>query len=120
LNKGHKPEHIINVLSSMLINLDINEVKNESVEKKAKKKNLSGKTTTLIIFLGKKDKVAANHIVCAIVEEVAIESKQIGKIKVESKYSLVDVPVEYSKDIINALSKIKIKNQKVRIEEKRK
>jgi ATP-dependent RNA helicase DeaD len=120
LNKGHKPEHIINVLSSMLINLDINEIKNESIDKKVKKVNLSGKTATLIIFLGKKDKVAANHIVCAIVEEVGIESKQIGKIKIESKYSLVDVPVEYSKDVIKALSKIKIRNQKVRIEEKRK
>lgn len=120
LNKGYKPEHVINVLSSMLINLDINEIKIESFDKKVKKKNLSGKTTTLIIFLGKKDHVAANHIVCAIVEEVGIDSKQIGKIKIESKYSLVDVPVEYSKDIISALSKIKIKNQKVRIEEKRK
>lgn len=120
LNKGYKPEHIINVLSSMLINLDINEVKNETFDKKAKKKNLSGKTTTLIIFLGKKDKVAANHIVCAIVEEVGIDSKQIGKIKIENKYSLVDIPVEYAKDTINALSKTKIRNQKVKIEEKRK
>lgn len=120
LNKGYKPEHIINVLSSMLINLDINEVKGEALDKKAPKKNLSGKTTTLIIFLGKKDRVAANHIVCAIVEELGIESKQIGKIKVDKNYSLVDVPVEYSKDIVNALSKIKIRNQKVRIEEKRK
>ena len=104
----------------MLINLDINEIKNESLNKKAKSKNLSGKTTTLIIFLGKRDKVAANHIVCAIVEEVGIESKQIGKIKIEKNYSLVDVPVEYSKDIIKALSKIKIRNFNVRIEEKRK
>ena len=120
LNKGYKPEHIINVLSSMLINLDINEIKGESLTKKIEKKNLSGKKMTLIIFLGKKDKVAANHIVCAIVEEVGIESKQIGKIKVENNYSLVDIPMEYSKDIVSALSKIKIRNQKVRIEEKKK
>ena len=103
----------------MLINLDISEVKEESMDKKAKKRNLSGKTDTLIIFLGKKDKVSANHIVCAIVEEVGIESKKIGKIKVENKYSLVDLPVEYIKETINALSKIKIKNQKVKIEIKK-
>ncbi len=119
LNKGFEPAHIINVLSSMLINLDINEVKSEEVNKKLKSKNLSGKTATLIIFLGKKDRVAANHIVCAIVEEVGIDSKQIGKIKIEKNYSLVDIPVEYSKDVIKALSNKKIRNQKVRIEEKK-
>ena len=120
LNKGYKAEHIINVLSSMLINLNINEVKSENLDNKVKKKNLSGKTTTLILFLGKKDKIATNHIVCAIVEETGIESNKIGKIKIENKYSLIDVPVEYSKEVINALSKTKIRNQKVRIEEKRK
>ena len=120
LNKGYKPEHIINVLSSMLINLDISEIKTDTIDKKTKKKNLSGKTTTLIIFLGKKDRIAANHIVCAIVEEVGIDSKSIGKIKIENKYSLVDIPVEYCKDTIKALSTIKIRNQKVRIEEKKK
>lgn len=120
LNKGYKSEHIINVLSSMLINLNINEVKSDSLNNNHKNKNLSGKKTTLIIFLGKKDKISTNHIVCAIVEEVGIDSKKIGKIKIEDKYTLVDVPVEYTKDIINSLSKIKIRNQKVRIEEKRK
>jgi len=120
LNKGYKSEHIINVLSSMLINLNISEVKSESFDKKDKKRNLSGKTTTLIIFLGKKDRIATNHIVCALVEETGIDSKQIGKIKIENKYSLIDVPAEYSKEIINALSKTKIRNQKVRIEEKKK
>ena len=120
MNKGYKSEHIINVLSSMLINLNINEVKNESTEKKDKKRNLSGKTTTLIVFLGRKDKITASHIVCAIVEETSLNAKQIGKIKVEDKYTLVDIPVEVGKEVINSLSKIKIRNHKVRIEEKRK
>jgi len=39
---------------------------------------------------------------------------------VDNKYTLVDVPVEYSKEVINKLSKIKIRNMKVRIEEKKK
>ena len=85
-----------------------------------KKRNLGGKTSTLIIFLGRKDKIATNHIVCALVEETGIDSKNIGKIKVEDKYTLVDIPVEYVKETISSLSKIKIRNQKVRIEEKRK
>ena len=38
LNKGYKAEHIINVLSSMLINLDINEIKSEAIVKKQKRK----------------------------------------------------------------------------------
>ena len=120
LNKGYSSEHIINVLSSMLINLNINEVKSETFDKKDKKRNLSGKATTLIIFLGRKDKVTASHIVCAIVEETSLNAKQIGKIKVEDKYTLVDVPVEVSKEVIKSLSTIKIRNHKVRIEEKRK
>ena len=120
INKGYKSEHIINVLSSMLINLNISEVKSENLNDKGKKKNLSGKTSTLIIFLGKKDKVAANHIVCAIVEETELESKNIGKIQVNDKYTLVDVPYECSKSVINALSQTKIRNKKVRIEEKKK
>ena len=120
LNKGYKSEHIINVLSSMLINLNINEVKPEATKEKDKKRNLSGKTSTLIIFLGRKDKVAANHIVCAIVEETDLGAKNIGKIQVSDKYTLVDVPVECSKAVIKALSQIKIRNKKVRIEEKKK
>jgi ATP-dependent RNA helicase DeaD len=100
--------------------LDINEIKSEAIVKKAEKKNLSGKVATLILFLGRRDKVAANHIVCAIVEEVGLESKQIGKIKVENNFSLIDVPAEYAKDVVKALSKTKIRNQKVKIEEKKK
>ena len=96
------------------------EVKSENLNEKGKKKNLSGKTSTLIIFLGRKDKVAANHIVCAIVEETELESKNIGKIQVNDKYTLVDVPYECSKSVINALSQTKIRNKKVRIEEKKK
>ncbi len=121
LNKGYKSEHIINVLSSMLINLDINEVKADtSNDKKDKKRNLSGKTSTLIIFLGRKDRISAGHIVCAIVEETSLESKQIGKIQVKDHYSLVDIPIECSKEVIKALSKTKIRNQKVKVEEKSK
>lgn len=120
LNKGYKSEHIINVLSSMLINLDINDVKIEDFNKKEKKKNLSGKVATLVLFLGRKDKVSASHIVCAIVEETSLNAKSIGKIQVNDKYSLIDVPVEYSKEVVKNLSTIKIRNKKVRIEEKKK
>jgi hypothetical protein len=67
----------------MLLNLNINEVKSDKSDKKDKKRNLSGKTTTVIIFLGRKDKVTTSHIVCAIVEETSLNAKQIGKIKVE-------------------------------------
>ena len=105
----------------MLINLDINEVKADtSNDKKDKKRNLSGKTSTLIIFLGRKDRISAGHIVCAIVEETSLESKQIGKIQVKDHYSLVDIPIECSKEVIKALSKTKIRNQKVKVEEKSK
>ncbi len=116
LNKGYEASHIINVLASMLINFNIKEVNGV----KSKEKLLSGKKTQLVIFLGRKDKINANHIVCALVEETGIDVKKIGKIQVNDTYSIVSIPVEYCKDAISSLSKIKIKNKKVKIEEKKK
>ncbi len=97
----------------MILNIDVKEVST----KKVVKKNLSGNTTRLIIFIGRKDNVKANNIVAALAEDVGIDGRDIGKIDILEKFTFVDIPSEYAKDAIANLNKIK--NKKVTVEIKK-
>lgn len=113
LSEGYEAKDIISVLSSMILNIDVKEVST----KKVVKKNLSGNTTRLIIFIGRKDNVKANNIVAALAEDVGIDGRDIGKIDILEKFTFVDIPSEYAKDAIANLNKIK--NKKVTVEIKK-
>ncbi len=76
----------------------------------------SGDIVTLFINVGKNNKIRAKDIVGALAGETGISGKQIGNIEIFDDYSLVDVPKEYAKDIIQIMKSHKIKGNKVNIE----
>lgn len=116
LDEGYEAAKIIEVLSSMILNLSINEVTKENLNVKLDNKNITGDMTRLIIFLGKNDRVSASNIVCALAEEVGLTGNMVGKIDVLDKFSFVDVPSEYANLAVEKLSVAKIRNQNVKIE----
>ncbi|CAL4322845.1 DEAD/DEAH box helicase [Buchnera aphidicola] len=67
------------------------------------------------IEVGRDDGVEARHIVGAIANEGDISSKKIGNIKLFSKYSVIELPKELSKEILIRFSRTRILNKSINI-----
>ena len=70
----------------------------------------------MIINAGRKQKISKANILGAVAGETGISGKLIGKIEVNDTFTFVDVPGEYVQDIQKALSDVKIKGKRIRIE----
>ncbi len=70
----------------------------------------------LFINIGKKNKAKPGDIVGAIAGESGIPGKLIGTIDMYDKYTFVEVPREYTKDVLKAMNKAKIKGKSVAVE----
>jgi ATP-dependent RNA helicase DeaD len=73
----------------------------------------SAARVTLHIGAGKTAGVRPGDLVGAIVNETGLNARLIGAIEVADRYSLVDVPKNMAGGIIEALSRTKIRGQKV-------
>ena len=69
----------------------------------------------LYIGAGRTAGIRPGDLVGAIANEASVNSSQIGAIEVTDRFSLVDVPEELSRGIIEALSRTRIKGQKVTV-----
>lgn len=65
------------------------------------------------IGAGKEAGIRPGDLVGAIANEAKINSKVIGAIEIEERFSIVDVPMAVAKDIIEALNRSRIKGRKV-------
>lgn len=65
------------------------------------------------ISVGERQGVSAAHIVSAIAESCNISGKEIGKIKIEQRSSIVEIPSSKEKEILSALSKTTIKGKPI-------
>lgn len=74
-----------------------------SVKQKDRKSRDSGPMTRLIVNVGKKDKVAAKHIVAAIAGESGLPGKVVGAIDIYDKYTFVDVASKNAEMIVTAM-----------------
>lgn len=70
----------------------------------------------LHINAGKKQNVRARHILAAITAETSLPRKQVGTIDLYDKYTFVEVPKEYVKEVISALKSVKIQGKKINAE----
>lgn len=69
--------------------------------------------TRLYLNVGRDDGVRPGDIVGAIANEANIPGRAIGAIELYDHFSLVDVPSELSKKIVQALKETRIRNQKI-------
>ena len=70
----------------------------------------------LFINIGKKQRVRPGDILGAIAGESGMDGKLIGTIDMYDKYTFVEVPMEYAREVLNAMKNVKIKGKTVAVE----
>lgn len=70
----------------------------------------------LFINIGKNQRIRPGDILGAIAGESGISGDLVGAIDMYDKYTFVEVPREYGKDVLRAMSKTKIKGKTINIE----
>ena len=70
----------------------------------------------LFINIGKKQRVRPGDILGAIAGESGMDGKLIGTIDMYDKYTFVEVPREYAREVLNAMKNVKIKGRTVAVE----
>jgi ATP-dependent RNA helicase DeaD len=69
----------------------------------------------LFIDAGRNQGVSAGDIVGAVANEGNVPGKAIGAIDVNDSFTLVDIPAEFVKQVLQAMTETKIRNQKANI-----
>jgi ATP-dependent RNA helicase DeaD len=69
----------------------------------------------IYIGAGREAGIRPGDLVGAIANEAKVSSKVIGAIEIEDRFSIVDVPDAISKDIIERLSRTRVKGRKVAV-----
>jgi ATP-dependent RNA helicase DeaD len=67
------------------------------------------------IEVGREHQVRPGDIVGAIVNEAGIDRDAIGYIKLNDDHSTVDLPADMPKEVFNALSKVRVRNQAMQL-----
>lgn len=70
----------------------------------------------LFINIGKKDRIKPGDILGAIAGESGMPGRLVGAIDMFDKYTFVEVPREYGKEVLNAMKHAKIKGKAVNME----
>ena len=70
----------------------------------------------LFINVGKKDKIKPGDILGAIAGESGMPGRLVGAIDMYDKYTFVEVPGEYGKEVLNAMKNARIKGRSVNME----
>ena len=70
----------------------------------------------LFINIGKKQNIRPGDILGAIAGETGIPGSLVGAIDMYDKYTFVEVPTEVAADVLDAMSKGKIKGKTINIE----
>lgn len=70
----------------------------------------------LFINIGKNQKVRPGDILGAIAGESGMPGKLVGSIDMYDKYTFVEVPREFTKDVLLAMKNVKIKGKAINIE----
>jgi ATP-dependent RNA helicase DeaD len=77
----------------------------------------TGGMTRLHFNVGRKHNVAVKDLVGAIAGETGLPGKLIGKVDIRERFSLIEVPVEYARDIMTMMKNRYIKGNKVTVEQ---
>ena len=68
------------------------------------------------INIGKKDRVKPGDILGAIAGESGMPGKLVGAIDMYDKYTFVEVPREYGREVLEGMKNTKIKGRSVNME----
>lgn len=82
-------------------------------EPNSKKARKSSEIARLLLDVGKRHEIAAAHVVSAIAEASGIRGKDIGRIEINDRDTLVEIPLEFAADILESLNKTTIRGYAV-------
>ena len=74
------------------------------------------KMVRLFINVGRKQNIKPKDILGAIAGESGIPGKSVGSIDMFDKYTFVDVPGKYAKNVLKSMKRTKIKGRTINIE----
>ena len=74
------------------------------------------KMVRLFINVGRKQNIKPKDILGAIAGESGIPGKSVGSIDMFDKYTFVDVPGKYAKNVLRSMKRTKIKGRTINIE----
>ncbi len=117
-------------VAAALLKLALGEEKQEIIEEKPRERRERGERRSrggdtgakegmvrLFINVGRNQRVQAKDIVGAIAGEVGIPGKLVGTIDIYDKYTFVEVPKQNAKKVLEKMKDIKIKGNKINIEQ---
>lgn len=88
---------------------DVNDfLESTSLDKMAK--------TRLFINLGKKDKMGKKDFIDFLDNNTSIPTKKIGEIDIHDSFSFIEVPTEFSREIITSLNTKRVRGRRVNVE----
>ncbi|HVF34137.1 MAG TPA: DbpA RNA binding domain-containing protein, partial [Candidatus Saccharimonadia bacterium] len=70
---------------------------------------------TYRVAVGKQHGVKPGNLVGAIANEAGLEAKQIGRIDIRERYSLVDLPEDLPAETLRVLAKVRVGGEQLRI-----
>ena len=83
--------------------------KTQTGQRSFKKKEYNNENMTGVrISIGRKDRITPNHILGAAAGETGLSGKLFGAIDIQDHYSVIDVPKEHKKKVVQKLNKSKI------------
>jgi len=71
------------------------------------------KSKKIVIGIGKKHEVSASHIISAIANATSLQGRDFGKITIDSRTSVVEIPESKVDEVIKAMAKETIKGKSV-------
>jgi ATP-dependent RNA helicase DeaD len=70
----------------------------------------------LFMNIGKSNRVVAKDIIESIVANTNLEFSQVGKINIFEKFTFVEVPKEFSTEVVMCMKKSTVKGKRINIE----
>ncbi len=87
-----------------------------SSSKSSGKSGLLGNATRIHMNIGNKKGISPRHILAAIIQETSIPKNLVGNIDVYDKFTFIEIPSDYSDDVLERLNGVRIKGTKVKVE----
>lgn len=120
--KENEADYSIFDIASALLKISLGDEEKEEIIEEPSRKRENSKSPRegmirLFINVGRKQRVQAKDILGAIAGEVGIPGKNVGTIDIYDKYTFVEVPKQNAKKVLEKMKNIKIKGNKINIEQ---
>jgi len=105
LDKGYDLTMVAAAAFDLCFSRDESALQDIVVERKV---TMNGQYRKMALNIGRRAKIAPNHVVSAVAEKACIRGSAIGKIEIYDEKTVVGIPAEQAEEIVQALDGLKI------------